>query len=105
MAGAAALPTLAASTVPDPIFGVIAKWRTARQAWLALLDAHNRAEEQVGTTRFEIGTCDDMDDGAVVHVEQRFASTVEELDWHVAAARKDPIIIKVDGSELCSRTP
>jgi hypothetical protein len=105
MAGAAALPALVASTAPDPIFAAIAKWRTAKQAWLAALHAHDRLEEQVDTTgeRFEIGTCDHVEDGAVVHVDQRFASTVEELDRHVAAAKKDPIIIKVDGSEVCSR--
>jgi hypothetical protein len=63
MAGAAALPALAASTTPDPIFAAIAKWRTAKQAWLAALHAHNRVDEQVETTRealkrcFEIGAC------------------------------------------------
>ena len=51
MAGAAALPTLAAATTPDPIFAAIAKWRTAKQAWLAALHAHNRVDEQVETTR------------------------------------------------------
>jgi hypothetical protein len=107
MVGAAALPALAAAH--DPIFAAIANWRSAKSAWLTTLDIHSRIDEQVDsargafTRRFEIGTCDHVENGAIVHVDRRFASTVEELDRHVASAKREPMVIKVDGSEVCSR--
>jgi hypothetical protein len=99
MFGAAALPALAAEH--DPIFAAIAEWRSAKSTWLAALDAHEPINDQVDRAReaftrhFEVGTCD--------HVDRRFVSTVEELDRHIVASAREPIIIRVDGSEVCSR--
>jgi hypothetical protein len=107
MVGAAALPALAAAH--DPIFAAIANWRSAKSAWLAAEAIHSRIEEQVTAAwealkrRFEIGTCDHIKDGAIIHVDKRFVSTVEELDRHVAGLEADLIVIRVGGSEVCSR--
>jgi hypothetical protein len=102
-------PALAASAPADPIFPLITNWRAARQAWLAAETDYELVEVQLASyreankVRFEIGTCDHTKDGKVVHVDPRFASTVEELDRHVAAAEEEPIVIKIGSSEVCSR--
>jgi hypothetical protein len=97
----------------DPIFAAIANWRSAKSAWLAALVAHDRIDIYIHrmrkdlTRRFEVGACKHIKDGEVFHEDPRFASTVEELDRHIAGAESEPIImpiiIKTEGSELCSR--
>jgi hypothetical protein len=107
MIGASALPALA--TTDDPIFAAIANWRSAKSAWLAAEDIHSLIEEKVAAAwgalkmRFEVGSCDTIKDGAIFHVDKRFASTVEELDWHLAGAEAEPIVIRQGGSEVCSK--
>jgi hypothetical protein len=107
MVGAASLPALAAAH--DPIFAAIANWRSAKSAWLAALDAHEPINDQVDRARenftrhFEVGTCDHVENGVIVHGDRRFASTVEELDRHIVASAREPIVIRVDGCEVCSR--